>query len=122
MPSEPRTQRPSAAPTRRSVVSGTDPDFDAILALAHSVNKLHRQVVATCAPMVQNILRSRTQDHRQIEHLLDRLLDWAGIPDGLSLFRTLCRYYFPINPAATASYIHAYREMWDSDDTEEAKA
>lgn len=53
---EQRTQRSSAAPTRRSVVSGTDQDFDAILALASSVNRLHRQMAATYAPIVQDII------------------------------------------------------------------
>ena len=56
------------------------------------------------------------------EHLLDRLLDCACIPEGLALFRSLCRYYYYLNPAATADYIGAYREMWDNDDTEEANA
>jgi hypothetical protein len=54
--------------------------------------------------------------------LLDRLLDCACIPEGLALFRTLCSYYFTLNPAATADYVGAYREMWDRDEAEEAKA
>jgi hypothetical protein len=29
------------------------------------------------------------------------------------------RHYFAINPAATAFYIDAYREMWDSEPTTE---
>jgi len=64
--------------------------------------------------MVQDIIQNRRQDQQQIERLLDRLLDCACIPDGLALFRSLCRYYFSINPVATADYIKAYREMWDS--------
>jgi hypothetical protein len=27
----------------------------------------------------------------------------------------LCRHYWAIDPAATADYINAYREYWDSD-------
>jgi hypothetical protein len=29
--------------------------------------------------------------------------------------KALCRHYYALNPAATASYVHAYRDMWDSD-------
>ncbi len=109
------TQRPSADQTLRSVASGSGHDFDAILELARTVNELHRQAAANCAPMVQDMIRSRTQDRQQIEDMLDRLLDCACIPEGLALFRSLCRYYFAVNPAATVSYVHAYREMWDSE-------
>jgi hypothetical protein len=27
--------------------------------------------------------------------------------------KKLCRHYFKINPEATASYVYAYRDMWD---------
>jgi len=91
--------------------------LDPILTLAHTANELHHQAAANCAPMVRDMIQSRTQDHQQIEHMLDRLLDCACIPDGLSLFRSLCRCYFPINPAATANYVNAYREMWDSEES-----
>ena len=50
------------------------------------------------------------------KHTLDRLLDVADHPAGLKLFKRLCRYYYPIAPAATADYIHAYREMWDAEE------
>ena len=53
-----------------------------------------------------------------IERTLDHLLDHACIPQGLALFKSLCRHYWEINPQATASYINIYREMWDSDERE----
>lgn len=121
MPTRTRSKRPTAG-RRRLAVSKEKPDFSGILELAASLNALHRQMAAACAPSVQEMIRSRSRDQRQIEHMLDRLLDCACIPEGLALFRTLCRYYFTVNPAATASYVGAYRDMWDSDDAEEAKA
>ena len=79
-------------------------------------------MAAACAPDVQSLIQSRTRDQRQIELMLDRLLDCACIPEGLALFRTLGRYYFTINPAAPASYVAAYRDMWDSNDAVEGEA
>lgn len=67
------------------------------------------------APTVQNLVHTRSHDVREIEHTLDHLLDCACIPEGLALFKSLCRHYYGINPASTAAYVHAYREMWDSD-------
>jgi len=84
--------------------------------LAASLNGIHKQMAATCAPVVQGIIRSRCRDQQQIERLLDRLLDCACIPEGLALFKSLCRYYYTLNPTATASYVYAYRDMWDSED------
>ena len=81
---------------------------------------LHQQAVAIHAPSVQEMVRNGSRDKQLIEHTLDQLLDHACIPDGLVLFKTLCRYYWQIDPQATASYVYAYRELWDSDDEVES--
>jgi hypothetical protein len=82
---------------------------------------LHQQALEAHTPTVREILRSGSRDSRLIEHTLDHLLDHACIPQGLALFKSLCRHYWNLNPHATASYINAYREMWDSDEKNEMK-
>ncbi len=89
-----------------------------VAAVIAPLQALHRQAVEAHAPTVREILRSGSRDARLIEHTLDHLLDHACIPQGLVLFKSLCRHYWEINPHATADYINAYREMWDSDDQE----
>ena len=95
--------------------SSEDPDFAAIRTLAASLHGLHQQMAASHAPIVHRLIQSRSRDPQAIEHTLDRLLDCACIPEGLALFKALCRYYYSINPAATAGYVHAYRDLWDSE-------
>ena len=90
--------------------------MDDLIALIAPLRELHRNAVEAQAPTVRKILRNGSQDSRWIECTLDHLLDHACIPQGLALFKSLCRYYWEINPQATASYIYAYREMWDSDE------
>jgi len=34
------------------------------------------------------------------------------------MYKNLCRHYWEIDPAATAYYVNAYREYWDSDEQE----
>jgi len=117
------TSSPSPTTGRhRSAAPKEDPDFGGIMELAASLNALHKQMATECAPIVQDMIRNRCRDQQQIEHTLDRLLDCACIPEGLVLFKSLCRYYYSLNHAATASYVGAYRDMWDRDDAEEAKA
>lgn len=64
-------------------------------------------------------MRSRSRDTRHIEHTLDGLLGFCGYDPALLLYKKLCRHYWDIDPAATASYINAYRNMWDSEETAE---
>ncbi len=92
-----------------------DFEFAKIQSLAASLHVLHRQKVASLSPIVQTLLDTRSRNVKEIEHTLDHLLDCACIPEGLAIFKALCRYYYTINPAATASYVLTYREMWDSE-------
>ncbi len=111
-PQDPR-QMPSSpdADVYRALLS----DLSAAIA---PLQALHQQAVETLEPIVQEIIESRNRDARLIEHNLDYLLDHACIPQGLAVFKSLCRYYWQLNPHATASYIFAYREMWDADEQE----
>jgi hypothetical protein len=93
--------------------------YDTMLAgiksLIAPLNALQQQAAQACAPIVEHIIRSRSRDPQHIERTLDCLLDCACHPDGLALFKSLCRYSFTLNPAATAAHVGYYREMWDSD-------
>ena len=108
------SKRKTAAPASNTYRCLLD-DLSAIIAPLHA---LHRQGVEAHAPSVREILRCRSRDAHLIERTLDHLLDHACIPQGLALFKSLCRHYWEINPQATASYINVYREMWDSDERE----
>lgn len=108
--------------TNQSAPASMDSDFAEIRALAARLHDIHRQKVAALTPIVQHLIRSQSWAAQEIEHTLDRLLDCACIPEGLALFKALCRYYYAIDPAATASYVHAYRDMWDREEPEEGEA
>ena len=115
------TERSPRAKSQPSSPTLENPHFETILDLAESVNQLHHQMAEKYTPIVKDLIQSQNRNQQQIEHLLDQLLDCACIPEGLNLFRALCCYYFTLNPTdptATASYVNAYREMWDSEDEE----
>jgi hypothetical protein len=83
---------------------------------AAGLQTLHEQAIEALTPTVQDMVRSGSRDVQRIEHTLDQLLDHACLPEGLALFKTLCRHYWTLDPQATASYVRVYREMWDADD------
>jgi hypothetical protein len=92
---------------------------ESIIELTSGLSDLNQHAVAVYEPIVNAILSSRSTDIGHIEHTLDGLLDFAGSEGGLRLFKTLCRYYWQIDQAATAFYINAYRDIWDSDSGDE---
>ena len=94
-------------------MSETD-HMQAIRKLAVSLQALQRQAAQQYQPVVDDILRTRFRDTQHIEHTLVRLLDFCGDQTVLQMYKKLCRHYWDIDPAATADYVKAYREYWDS--------
>lgn len=78
-----------------------------------------RQTLAFYKPEVEDIIHKNCKDEQRIEHALDHLLDLAFDDRILKLYKQLCRHYYYINPRATANYIYAYRDMWDTEEIAE---
>ena len=87
-----------------------------IIGLVGAVHDLQERAAKEYKPVVDDILRIRSRDTQAIEHTLDGLLDFCGHEPVLQLYKKLCRHYWDIDPAATADYVNAYREYWDSDE------
>ena len=88
---------------------------DSISQLAKGTEQLALQGVELYAPIVENIINTKSTDTKLIEHTLDFMLDFCFNDKMLLLFKKLCRYYFFIDPQATAEYINLYRELWDDE-------
>ena len=98
--------------------AGYDGLLGGIKAIAENLRGLQELGVSQYTPVVEQIIASRTRDALHIQHTLDHLLDFACHPGGLVLYKTLCRYYYTFDPAATAAYVNDYREMWDTKESE----
>ena len=83
--------------------------------IARAGYRLARQAEKQYASEVADILRTQCCDPGRIEHLLDGMLDFGFDAAMARLYKKLCRYYFEIDPRATASYAYAYRDMWDEE-------
>jgi len=93
------------------------PDFTSINNEVNSVLALHQRAEKEYEPIVERLIRDGCRDAHTIETILDGLLDFCGHALVLALYRKLCRHYYDIDPVATAEYVHAYRERWDSPDS-----
>jgi hypothetical protein len=111
MTSESHTQQPA----------GYDDMLRDIKAIARDLCCIQERGVAQYTPVVEQIIATRCRDARHIQHTLDYLLDFACHPAGLALYKNLCRYYYTLDPAATADYVNYYREIWDTEETDDQK-
>jgi hypothetical protein len=93
-----------------------DDAMEAIRTLAGSMRELQQRAAQQYLPVVDDILRTGSRDTQHIEHTLGGLLDFCGHEPVLRMYKKLCRHYWDIDPAATAYYVNAYREYWDSDE------
>ena len=83
--------------------------------LVEARNNLARKAETGFAMQVGDIIHEGCKDPKRIEWLLSCMLDFGFDDSILVLFKKLCRYYYAIDPEATASYVYSYREMWDKD-------
>jgi hypothetical protein len=100
----------------------TEPMGSQLGELATRLQALGREAVHAYTPVVDGLIRSGSRDTTEIERTLDELLGFCGNEAALVLYRRLCQHYSAIDPAATVEYVHAYREMWDSDASTEASS
>ena len=100
--------------------SKTKPHLDDLVQsigeIARAGRRLARQAEKQYATEVEDILRTQCRDPQRIEHLLDGMLDFGFDAAMVRLYKKLCRYYFEIDPMTTASYVYAYRDMWDKEE------
>jgi len=95
--------------------SRKDDLVERIAELAKVSQELARDAVRLYSAEVEAILDAQSRDKCRIEKCLDGMLDFCFDVEMLLLYKKLCRYYFNIDPAATASYVHFYREMWGNE-------
>ena len=98
-----------------------DERFESIRVLAGEMQRLAELALQQYTPVVDHIISSNSNDVHYIEHTLDRMLDFCFFEPMVQLFRRLCRYYYDIDPNATASYVYTYRDMWDSEEPKESQ-
>ena len=82
-------------------------------ALASSLSAVQAHGVADYSLMVDDLIARDCRDINRIQQVLDGVLDFAGHPHGLALFRRLCRHLWHLDQQAAADYVQIYRACWD---------
>jgi len=90
--------------------------IDNIKEVAKELQTIYSQAEIYYTSAVDSIIQRQSKDVKEIEHLLNYMLDFADNKEILASYRKLCRYYHNINPQATAEYIQSYKEIYDEDE------
>ena len=112
MPDPSPLEPPSADPIAEAEL------LAAVSGIVDALRWIHANAVAAYRPEVDAIIRTRSRDVNRIEHTLDGLLSFCGEEEALALFKRLCRYYWDIDPEATARQVLAYREWFEPEEGE----
>ncbi len=88
---------------------------DELRPLIEAQKQIARKAEAQYTLEVNRLIKEQCQDPQRIDWLLENLLTFCFDDSMLALYKKLCRYYYPINPQATASHVYAYRDMWEDD-------
>ncbi|WP_291104817.1 MULTISPECIES: hypothetical protein [unclassified Flavobacterium] len=94
-------------------------DINGFKELAESIQKNTEEAFLIYEVQVDRIYRNMIKDEKEIERVIDALLDYCYDDKMLLLFKRLCRYYYEINPIATYEYVNIYRELWDEEPLDE---
>jgi hypothetical protein len=89
---------------------------DDIRIIASEMQRIYSQAETYYTSAVNAVIQRQSKDTKEIEPLLDYMLDFADNEKILNLYRKLCRYYYKLNPQATAEYIQSYKELYDADE------
>ena len=86
--------------------------------MCKAIIDLNKQRYIIVKSEIESIINNRIKDEIYIQRKLDEMLEillFYETDEALLLFRRLCKYYFDINPQATADYINYYREQNDAE-------
>lgn len=93
----------------------TEDQLDGFKELAESINKITEDAFLIYEEQVDRIYRNKIKDEKEIERVIEALLDYSYNDKILLLFKRICRYYYKINPEVTYEYIMIYRDLWDDE-------
>ena len=87
---------------------------DDLSELASQIEHINQMAYIHYKPIAYDLC-GRVASISEVEHTLDKMLDFCGCDAVLKLFKNICRHYYGIYPEMIATQIYSYREFWDSE-------
>lgn len=74
-----------------------------------ALNKLTDQALAQYTALVDSAVAGHITDERELEHIMDGLLDFGDDLRFLEIYKRLCRYIFYKHPQMVGEHIYLWR-------------
>ena len=84
-----------------------------------ALNKLTDQALAQYTALVDSAVAGHITDDRELEHIMDGLLDFGDDLRFLEIYKRLCRHIFYKHPQMVGEHIYLWRMQFDTKDEED---
>ena len=93
--------------------------FAAIREIIQEISRLMDAAYQQYSRLVEQVLNGRITEEREIERIMDGLVDFGDDPRLLELYKTLCRHIYYKHPALVKGHIALFRLQFEETEDEE---
>ena len=93
--------------------------FAAIDEIIQEISRLTDTAYQQYSRLVEQVLSGRITEEREIERIMDGLVDFGDDPRLLELYKTLCRHIYYKHPALVKGHIALFRLQFEETEDEE---
>lgn len=79
----------------------------------HALNRLRDSAFAQYSAMVDSVLKDELTDQRQLEKIMDSLLDFCDEERFLQIYKKLCRHIFYRYPQMVGEHVALFRAQFE---------
>ena len=81
--------------------------------IVRKIKELHDLAYVQYSQLVDSVLAGSLTDERQIEHILDGIIDFGDDLRFLELSKKLCRHIYYQYPQLVGNFVNMYRMMFE---------
>lgn len=105
--------------TAFQITIATAKPWEAAKETVEALNKLTDQALAQYTALVDSAVAGHITDERELEHIMDGLLDFGDDLRFLEIYKRLCRHIFYKHPQMVGEHIYLWRMQFDTKDEED---
>ena len=90
--------------------------IDDVEVIAKKIKELHDLAYVRYSRLVDAVLTDSLTDEKQIEHILDGILDFGDDLRFLELSKKLCRHIYYRYPHLVGSFVNMYRMLFEENE------
>ena len=95
-------------------LKNTDELLSSVSDTINNLNQLRDQAYQQYSALIQMVVHNEITEEKQLERIMDSLLDFCDDPRFLSLYKRLCRHIFVRFPQLVGEHVSLYHSLFES--------